>query len=74
MAMITRGHYTAYIDVYSEGDAMIEITMNTKLCTDGKEDGWDDELAGELKQLRKDVKDYVAYAKKLRAEEAAYAV
>lgn len=73
MRFITSGHFTANVDVYSEDQAFVEVTMTSKLYAD-QHLGFDDELADELRTLERRVKDYIQYAQRLCREDAEYAV
>lgn len=71
MSYVTSGHFTANIDVYSEDEAFVEITMTSKMYTDSKAD-FSDELADELRRLEIRVHEYITYAQSLyRREEYA---
>lgn len=73
MSYIVSGHFTANVDVYSEDQAFVEVTMTSKLYAD-QHLGFDDELADEIRVLERRVRDYVNHAQRMYRKEEAYAL
>ena len=72
MSYVTSGHFTANVDVYSEDEAFVEITMTSKMYTDSKAD-FSDELADEMRKLEIRVSEYIRHAQAMYRREK-YAV